>query len=120
MIDENKPAMNTSSPPSAHAVLILPPASVEPSRVREPSDARDKRVDVVGSNERDVELSNKSSPANVPARPTWPIRLKSILGSEASARLEDCARKKNVARADALRGHLDDLFMAPRALRHAR
>lgn len=69
LIDENDPAKNTLSP-SAHAVLIFPPASVEPRRVREPSEARDKRVDVVGSNERDVELSNKSSPANVPARPT--------------------------------------------------
>ena len=68
-IDENVPATKTLSP-SAHAVLIFPPTSVEPRRVREPSEARVKRVDVVGSNEREVELLNRSSPANVPARPT--------------------------------------------------
>lgn len=88
----NEPAKKKVSP-SAQPALIFPPASVEPNLVNEPSAALDKRVEVDGSNESEVELSNKSSPANVPARPTWPIRSKSTLGRAAYARAGTRIRK---------------------------
>lgn len=53
-----------------------PPELVEARRVREPSEAREKRVEVVGSKETE-ELVKRSRPANAPARPTLPIRSKS-------------------------------------------
>jgi hypothetical protein len=68
-IDEKRPAKKYESP-RAQPVFIRPPAFVEPSRVREPSDARERRVAEEGSKVSDEEVSNRSKPANVPARPT--------------------------------------------------
>lgn len=65
---------------------MLPPGFVDPSRVREPSASRERRVEVVGSKEREVEeLAKMSRPAKAPARPTLPIRSKSIRGGLAMA-----------------------------------
>ena len=68
LIDENDPATKMVSP-SAHPAFIFSPASVEPRRVREPSAARERRVEVDGSKET-VEELKRSRPANVPASPT--------------------------------------------------
>ena len=68
----------------AHAAKILPPTSVDPIRVSEPSGARERRVEVVGSKEReDEELATTSRPAKEPAKPTLPMRLKSTRGRSA-------------------------------------
>ena len=45
-----------------------------------------------GSNVTSVVLSNRSSPANAPARPTLPIRSKSTRGRDAKATLEKARR----------------------------
>ena len=92
-IEEKEPAMNRV-PSSAQAVLIFPPASDEPRRVSEPSEALDKRDEVVGSKEREL-LENKSRPANEPAMPTLPIRSKSTFGRAADARSGEPRRRKN-------------------------
>lgn len=55
----------------------------------EPSEARERRVDVVGSKEREAEeLAKMSRPAKAPARPTLPIRSKSRRGRLAMATAE--------------------------------
>lgn len=69
---------------------MLPPALVDAIRVREPSLARERRVDVAGSNETD-ELKT-SKPANAPARPTLPIRSKSTCGNAARPSWHDKRR----------------------------
>lgn len=69
---------------------ILPPELVDAIRVREPSFARERRVDVAGSNEID-ELKT-SKPANAPARPTLPMRSKSTWGKAARASWHDKRR----------------------------
>ena len=65
--------------------------------MREPSAAREKRVEEVGSKEREESL-NKSKPAKEPARPTWPIRLKSILGKAAETKREGERNKREKAK----------------------
>ncbi len=115
-IEEKEPARKKASA-RAHPAEILPPALVEPRRDREPSEAREKRVDEVGSKERLlVVLSNKSSPAKAPARPTWPIRSKSTLGSAADATSRS-SRTEKKARAAVVEWHLDVNFMVRRAIR---
>ena len=59
-----------------------PPELVDVIGDKEPSTVRERRVEVDGSNEND-ELSKRSKPANEPARPTIPIRSKSIFGNAA-------------------------------------
>lgn len=83
-----------------HPEETLPPEFVEPRRVREPSDALERRVDVEESNDKDVELSNNSRPANEPASPTLPIRLKSTCGSVANARVGIARIERRVGRID--------------------
>ena len=69
-IDEKRPAKKYVSP-IAQPVFIRPSALVDPNRVSDPSEALESRVEVEGSSASgDVESSNKSRPANVPARPT--------------------------------------------------
>jgi hypothetical protein len=61
-----------------------PPELVDARRVREPSDEREKRVEVVASKVTEV-LEKRSRPANDPARPTLPMRSKSTSGIAARA-----------------------------------
>ncbi len=62
---------------------------VDPRRVKSPFVVRENNVEVDGSNVIvEVELSKRSSPANEPARPTFPILSKSTRGRLAAARLE--------------------------------
>ena len=56
-----------------------PPEFVDARRVREPSDDREKRVEVVASKATEL-LEKRSRPANDPARPTLPMRSKSTSG----------------------------------------
>jgi len=58
---------------------MLPPWLVVATRVREPSLARDRRVEVDASNVTD-EFEKMSRPANAPAMPTVPMRSKSTWG----------------------------------------
>lgn len=65
---------------------IAPPELVEAREVREPSEERERRVAVEGSNEvGGEEFESKSRPANAPARPTLPMRSKSTRGELAIA-----------------------------------
>lgn len=58
----------------------VPPLLVEAMRVNEPSGERDNKVEVEGSKEEGEELLKRSRPAKAPARPTVPMRSKSIRG----------------------------------------
>jgi len=62
--------------------LILPPGFVEARRAKEPSEEREKRVEIAGSKVTD-EFEKKSKPAKAPARPTLPMRSKSTWGKAA-------------------------------------
>ena len=73
-----------------------PPGSVEARWVSEPSEAREKRVEVVGSKETE-ELVKRSRPAKAPARPTLPMRSKSTWGKAAFAKR---ARRRGRIRRD--------------------
>jgi hypothetical protein len=112
LMDENNPAKYAVSP-SAHPAFIFPPASVDPRRVREPSEARVKRVDVVGSNEREDEL-NRSRPANAPASPTRPIRSKSTLGRAADAKSGWSRRREMIRSVEHVRHDVDVNVMVVR------
>jgi len=61
-----------------------PPELVLAIRESEPSFSRERRVEVVGSNETE-EAEKMSRPAKAPARPTLPIRSKSTWGRAARA-----------------------------------
>ena len=71
---------------------MLPPEEVDARVVREPSELREMRVAVEGSNEIEEELSKRPRPANAPAKPTLPIRSKSTRGRLANATLERSRR----------------------------
>jgi hypothetical protein len=53
---------------------------------------RESSVEVDGSYVTEVELSNKSRPANAPARPTLPMRSKSTWGRDARVTLGEKRR----------------------------
>lgn len=61
-----------------------PPEFVVPMVVSTPSPVRESKEEAEGSNERVVELLNRLRPANAPARPTWPMRVKSTMGNDAN------------------------------------
>lgn len=79
-----------------HPADILPPVFVAPRRDSAPSEVRESRVEVDGSNVTAEVLSNRSSPANAPARPTLPMRSKSTWGRDAKATLEKARRAASV------------------------
>jgi|SRR6267154_1026944 len=75
---------------------IEPPEFVVPMVVRAPWPVRESKEDAEGSNETVVALLNRLRPANAPARPTWPMRLKSTMGNDANAGWARRAARKNV------------------------
>ena len=78
---------------------IDPPELVEARAEREPSEARERRVAVEGSNEVGGELLAKTSrPANAPAMPTLPMRLKSTRGTFANAAFGRTSIKRHKAK----------------------
>lgn len=69
-----------------HPAEMLPPELVEARGEREPLEERERSVEVAELKVREL-FWNRSSPANAPARPTCPIRLKSTRGRVAHATL---------------------------------